>query len=443
MVFRPFTSGHSTTGRNLVARVLFFDWTILVKDHSLDIPGKLMDKLKIAFVTTSYPMEINPASGIFVHRLINHMPGTINSIVITPDPKLGGVSQTKNSNSKVVTFRYGLKNWQTLAHNPGGIPVALRNNRLLFLLLPIFLVSELFAIFRSALKAQIIHANWSINGFIAGIAGMILSRPVITTLRGEDITRANKYKVDRFILGCCIKWSTKVSCVNHSYKNWIIQTYPQAAAKITTIENGVDNRFFDIGKNRFASDLKLNRGLRLLTVGSLIKRKRVKDILKALIELADSEIILTIAGDGPELKHLRQLVYSHSLQNQVNFVGTIDLETLLSLLKTHNAFVLCSESEGRPNALLEAMAAGLPVVSTKLPGVEEIISHNINGLLFEIGDISALQKYLLILKERTELRISLGNSAYNYMKSHKLCWESTAEKYLELYHAVLTEQQRT
>jgi glycosyltransferase involved in cell wall biosynthesis len=402
-----------------------------------------MDRLKVLYVTTSYPMQINPASGIFIHRLISHMPEHVDSSVLTPQTDSGGFLLTDGKNIKVKTFRYWFKKSQKIAHKPGGIPVALRNNKFLYLLLPFFLISEFLSTLRNSFHTQIIHANWSINGLIAGIVGIITGKPVVTTLRGEDITRAKKYKIDQFILRYCIKWSSMVACVNNSYKEWILKVFPQAVGKIITIENGVDQRFYKIGTNRYISNLRPNQVLRLLVVGSIIERKRTQDIVKALINLRDPKISLTIAGDGPEIDKIRELVNTNKLNTQVELVGTVDPESLLVLLKTHDAFVICSESEGRPNSLLEAMAAGLPVISTKLPGITEIVTHNFNGLLYDVGNINTLQENVVSLKENIELRKTLGKAAHVYMISHNLTWQNTACKYVELYQSLVTEQQGT
>ena len=410
---------------------------LLQKQRQLE---KLLDKVKVLYLTTSYPMQTNPASGIFVQRLVSHMPDWVDPLVITPDSQSGDPLQKENDNIKVNTFRYCLKKCQTIAHNPGGIPVALNNNKLLYLLLPIFLLSEFISTLFYSFNTQVIHANWSVNGFIASIVGILIRRPVVTTLRGEDITRANKYKIDKFILRYCINWSSRVVCVNHSYREWITDLFPGVARKLCTIENGVDQCFLNIGKNR-AAGKRPNQKLRLITVGSLIKRKRIQDIIAAVIALRDPDISLTIAGHGPEFDELNRLVIDNQIQDQVTFIGSIQTNKLLSLLESHDAFVLSSESEGRPNVVMEAMAAGLPVVTTKLPGIVEFVAHNENGLLFDIGDSTRLRDLLNILKSNLELRTALGRSAYDYLVSHNMNWNNTANKYADLYQALLAKEQ--
>jgi len=383
-------------------------------------------------------MQTNPASGIFVQRLITHMPNWVSPLVITPASPSGEAFQADDKIIPVKVFHYAPRKWQLIAHNPGGIPVALRKNKLLYLLLPIFLLSEFFSTIKHSFRAQLIHANWSINGFIAGLVGSLLRKPVVTTLRGEDITRAMKYSLDLFILRCCVRLNSRIICVNYSYKDWLLDIFPDAHRKIITIENGVDNRFLLVGKSRLASQkVNPNSVLRLLTVGSLIKRKRIHDIITALKNSGDEKIVLTIAGDGPENDDLHRLVNHSRLQDRVTFTGPVQLSSLLSLLESHDAFVLSSESEGRPNVILEAMACGLPVLATRLAGITEFITDNVNGLLYDTGSVDQLLTLIMRIKENHELKASLGSAAYEYINKHNLTWDHSAKQYADLYQSVL------
>jgi len=103
---------------------------------------------------------------------------------------------------------------ELLAHNPGGLPVALKNNKSLYLVIPTLLFFAFVNCVRFGARSKIIHANWAINGVIAGLAGKLLRTPVVTTLRGEDVTRAKKPGLDRCLLRSCLFLSTRVVVVS-------------------------------------------------------------------------------------------------------------------------------------------------------------------------------------------------------------------------------------
>jgi glycosyltransferase involved in cell wall biosynthesis len=223
-------------------------------------------------------MEINPASGIFVARLTKALAGRYHMTIITPDAHSGDAIQTGDARV-VKTFRYAPKTWQRIAHTPGGIPVALKKNKILWLILPVLLISMFMVCLLSARKAALIHANWSINGFVSGLVGKILRKPVITTLRGEDVTRAEKNILDMLILKSCLALNDSIVCVNKAYKSWLDQEIPAHSKKLVTIENGIDDSFIEIGKHR---NYSAPNTLRILTVGSLIPRKSLDHAIKAL-----------------------------------------------------------------------------------------------------------------------------------------------------------------
>ncbi len=162
--------------------------------------------VRVALLTTSFPLNRDSVSGVFVWRLARSFPSTVLATVVTPCDTSGTPPVTIPDSYNVHCFRYAPWRWQLLAHQPGGIPVALQRSIAMRCLLPIFLVAMLIACFRVSRKADIIHANWSVNGAIAGLVGFFLKKPVVTTLRGEDVTRAKNSKLYYYLLWFCSDW---------------------------------------------------------------------------------------------------------------------------------------------------------------------------------------------------------------------------------------------
>ncbi len=395
--------------------------------------------MRLAVVTTSYPLTPDSVSGVFVARLIEHLPPSVSATVITPASRATGAGCGMD---RVAThyFRYAPRRLQTLAHEPGGIPVALRTRKWAYLLLPGFLLAMFASCLRLGRSTDIIHANWAICGCIAGLAGRLLRVPVITTLRGDDVTRAQRSLADRIILSLCLHWSHAVVTVSHAIEAWIQERYPHHAAKTCTIGNGVEDVFLALPAGHDIAPA--GPQLRLLAVGSLIARKGVDQIIAALHRLPErGQTMLTIVGDGPEREHLIELARSSGLQRNVEFTGALAPSAIPCEFARAHVFVLASHSEGRPNVILEAMAAALPVVASDIPGVNELVEHGHTGLLFRPGVIEELAQHLLALARDATLRDRLGRAGRDAILQRQLRWRSTAEQYYRLYTMLMEKRQ--
>jgi len=124
--------------------------------------------------------------------------------------------------------------------------------------------------------------------------------------------------------------------------------------------------------------------LRLLYIGRLVREKGLYELLQGLA-LARSQGVaaeLVIAGAGPEEARLQQAAVAHGLEG-VSFLGTVRGAAKIALLERADVFVLPSYAEGLPYALLESMAAGVPVIATRVGWIPELVADGINGLLVE------------------------------------------------------------
>lgn len=151
----------------------------------------------------------------------------------------------------------------------------------------------------------------------------------------------------------------------------------------------------------------------ILFLGLLGKRKGIFDVLAVLDELRHDvpEVRLIAGGDG-EIEEVRATVASLGLQEHVEVPGWIGQEKKQVLLKSADIFVLPSYNEGLPMSLLEAMAAGLPVVCSNVGGIPTAITEGKDGLLIDPGDRPALKAALLSLLQDPERCRQLGEAAY-------------------------------
>jgi len=113
------------------------------------------------------------------------------------------------------------------------------------------------------------------------------------------------------------------------------------------------------------------------------------------------------------------------------------VDDIPSYLSDSDIFVLASWSEGRPMAVIEAMAAGLPVIASNIEGVNEIVQNDVTGLLFEPGDETQLAKHIANLSSDPEMRKRFGQAGRQYISDNKLLWSDTARQYEDIYCTVI------
>ena len=218
--------------------------------------------------------------------------------------------------------------------------------------------------------------------------------------------------------------------------NELCLLYPFARHKLKIIHNGVDQGLLDMHRHAKSTD----HPLKLITVGSLIPRKSINTIITAVADC--DNCTLTIVGDGSEQKQLKAQAREMGVEERVIFKGALVQQAVFSELAKANVFILASKSEGRPNVVIEAMAAGLPVIVSKIDAVTDFVKPEKTGLLFDVGDPHQLSQGIRQLMNNPGLRVTLGKAGRQYIVNQELTWENCASHYSELYfNAVDTDKQ--
>jgi glycosyltransferase involved in cell wall biosynthesis len=383
--------------------------------------------------TTSYPTQANPGSGIFVQRLLAHLPADLRITVLTPAAR-GPLRAETQANIRLAPVRYATRRRQTLAHAPGGLPAGLKADPWAALLLPAVCAAMLIGAFRHAYDADLIHAHWSLSGAIAGLAGRVAGKPAITTIWGSDFNLAREHGAVWLLLKACIRTNQRIVAVNPHMAAYLKAAFPQWAHKIITISNGAGDRFLAI-RRRPRHDFSI------AVIGNLTRAKGVHLAIRAFTRLAakSDRARLMIVGDGPERGALQRLVIDLGIQGQVTFAGQVDPEGVPDILAASRALVLASSGEGRPNVVLEAMAAGVPVVASDIEGVCGLIEHDRTGLLFPVGEWEPLGSCLAHLFDSPEACARMSANARELIRSQGLTWSGCAVRYVQLYRTVLDE----
>jgi glycosyltransferase involved in cell wall biosynthesis len=309
----------------------------------------------------------------------------------------------------------------------------------LYALIPPFLVSMAVACFSQIGRNDLVFANWSISGVVAGVIARLLGKPVVTTLRGTDVNASPSAILLRMILGLCLRLSHKVVLVGEGMRDNLAARYPQFSGKLVMIPNGVAEELFMLPIVQRTNDQDRNP-VTVTVVASLVPMKGIDVLLRALA-FHRGRHRLHVLGDGPDRARLEALASELSLAVTTTFVGQVAPERVKDYLGSADIFVLPSYAEGRPNALLEAMAAGRAVVATEIDGVTELVSSGANGLLVPAGSVESLAAALGRLIDDASLRRSLGDAARKSLLDKGLSWSRTAEQYSELFRALFTDHQ--
>jgi glycosyltransferase involved in cell wall biosynthesis len=175
----------------------------------------------------------------------------------------------------------------------------------------------------------------------------------------------------------------------------------------------------------------------MMTAATLLPENRLKDVIWAadILKTVHRDVHLVIHGDGPHRRRLERYQKNLGIEDRVHFVGwRDDARQLLSLA---DAFWLASDRQGMPAALLEAMAAGVPVVATDTPSHRSIVEAGKTGFLVPTGDRAALAKYANRLLENRDLARTMGAAARSEVLE-RFGVGSMVERYAELYRRLLS-----
>ncbi len=169
----------------------------------------------------------------------------------------------------------------------------------------------------------------------------------------------------------------------------------------------------------------------VLFIGRMGRRKGTYDLIEAAARLRHLDFNLQLYGDG-DVDLIRKLVLEQGLQDKVGVNGWISHDAVFSLYAKADLLVLPSYAEGMPMSVLEAIGAGLPVISTFAGGTPEIIADGVNGFLIKPGDIDALADRLKSLIEDTGMRERMGRAALETAKS-KFSVETAGHQLAAIY----------
>ena len=265
-------------------------------------------------------------------------------------------------------------------------------------------------------KLDLIHVHYAIpHASAAFMAKQILatqgiSIPFVTTLHGTDITLVGRDPSFEPVITFCINQSDAVTAVSESLKADTLKHF-DVKNDIYVIPNFIRlNKSSEKNNNEEIRELYANKDERILChISNFRKVKRVEDVIRIFAKVVKTRPSkLIFVGDGPERYHCEMLCRELSLCEHILFLGKVrDTSHVLSI---SDVFMLPSETESFGLAALEAMAVGVPVISSNTGGIPEVNLNGVSGFLSDVGDVDEMAKNTLHVLEDEHLHTFKHNA---------------------------------
>lgn len=289
-------------------------------------------------------------------------------------------------------------------------------------------------------QPDLVHIH---SGFPTGPLGywlkMTLGIPYIMTLHGGEVPGFLPDEVgtlqDILAPATRIVWNaaSSVVAVSEGLRDLSLLSLP--SVDIEVIPNGVDCQYFTPPE----TCREQTGPMRLLFVGRVVRQKGLCYLLDALAEIkakGSTNWHLKIVGDGPLRPALEQQAAELGLSDQVEFTGWLPFEHVPEEMRAADLFVLPSIVEGMPLVLLQAMACGMPVIATQVPGSVDLVDPGRNGLLVPSKDPLVLAGALASLLGNPGLCEEMGRCSREIALT--MDWSEIAKAYYALYQNVLS-----
>lgn len=276
-------------------------------------------------------------------------------------------------------------------------------------------------------QPDVIHANQRTVTYL--LLPMILERIPYRYYAVHNLADKDAKGIDRMILNIASRFfRLKFIAISDLCQRSLEEVYRVKAEHVPCIYNGIDLHKF----RRSVSYKDLNDDtIVFLSTGSFLPSKNKPLLISAFAKVHEEipNTKLVLLGDGELRPEIERMVAEKNLREAVIFKGNVsDVER--ELRKAH-VYVMSSDYEGLPVTILEAMAAGLPIISTKAGGVVDVVEEEVNGILTEIGDEDGLSRAMKRMARERQFRLRLAE--HSLEMAGRFGIETMAKEYAALY----------
>jgi len=292
---------------------------------------------------------------------------------------------------------------------------------------------------------MLIHVHTPVGAFFGRLAAKITdTKPVLYTAHGFHFYRGASlrnwfiyYNMEKL----AARWTDGLITINKEDYEAASKLPLRTKNRVFNVHGvGVDlNKYKtdDENKRRKAREklgLK-NEDICILTVGELIERKNHIQIIKSIEKLKKDNVFCYLVGQGKLEEELKKYVKTRGLDNNIKFLGF--QKDIPELLAACDVFCLMSFQEGLPRCIMEAMAAGKPIIATDVRGNRDLIQDGKNGILVPVKDYEATARAIERLSEDKMLREKMGLESLRLIREYSI--EKVLEEMHEIYNFYLTD----
>ncbi|MEO6880693.1 MAG: glycosyltransferase [Mycobacteriaceae bacterium] len=385
-------------------------------------------------LASTFPAGVDDGTPGFVRDLAVAESVEFDTTVLVPSLP-GCPAQEWVGEVDVRRFRYFPRRWEDLAD--GAILENVRRRRSRLLQVPALLTAEVFAVARAVrrLRPDVVHAHWIIpQGFAALLAAR--GAPLLVTTLGGDVYGLTD-PVSRLVIRRVLRRARHVTTMNTQMRQRLLDlgARPERTHVLPMGADVTAIRRAATGVERVPNQL--------LFVGRLVEKKGLAVLLEAMpAVVATRQVALRVVGDGP----LRARLTDGARALPVRFVGAVAREQLAreyaaaSVVVAPSVAAASGDQDGLPVALLEALACGCAVVASDLPGLRDVVTDGVNGLIVAPGDAAALAAAVARLLDDAPLRERLGAAAATTAEEYSV--DALGARYRALLHTTMDESPR-
>jgi teichuronic acid biosynthesis glycosyltransferase TuaC len=358
---------------------------------------------RLLVLTTVFPSGAQPNVGLFVRERMFRVGRRLPLVVVVPQPWFplqGLITRFWKPHFRLPAPFHEIQQGVEVYHPRFlSIPGFLKGWDGILMALCCF---PLLLRLRKSFRFNVIDAHFAYpDGYAATLLANWLRVPATITLRGTEVP-LSRYPARRVRMLKALRHARRVFSVSEALKSHVVAMGADAD-KIGVVGNGVDiSKFHPVDRVEARRQLGLPEDANVLvSVGGLVERKgfhRVIDVLPRLLHRYPNLHYLIVGGasvEGDISMQLKEQVRNLGLCDQVHFLGSLAPGELKVPLSSADVFVLATRNEGWANVFLEAMACGLPVVTTDVGGNSEVVCREELGMIVPFGDAEALHDGLI------------------------------------------------
>ena len=388
--------------------------------------------MNVCTLTTCYPLSDGDTTCVFVHRLSKALAKETARVSVVAPGAPSAVGHEIMDGVGVYRFTYMWpRRWQKLAYG-WGIPENLRHNRLLFLVIPFFLLAFLFHALWRCRSADVIHAHWIPSGLVGLMVGKLLGKPVVVTVHGSD-ARQLPSVISRWVL----RRASEVQVVSVEMQE-LVRSLGREGCLIPVL---IDEEIFspEVDPTPVLKEFDLS-GPVVTFVGRLYDFRNPLALVRAMpfVLTKRPEARFLIIGDGPQAHEIELVARHLGVRERLIMTGTRD--DVYRFLKASSIFVALSSIDNVWTcAIAEAMLVGVPCIMTDAGFTGSFFTHEKNCYLVPVDDDRALAGAILALLDDPALCEHLVVGANSLLVEKERRAALVLQNTLAIYHEMIEE----